>query len=160
MNHYNPHAKTPPPKLRLTAEGPVVAGRVGFGRGMIAETIETTVGQAVKLTARVRRDNPFRDDDTRAIRVRWFKYQGPGDVRFTPNWDSWKETETGWVDSSTWADSEFDYGQTATEAVFNQTGEYIVQVQAYNDAGRSAYETADFEFWCCWTNAFVRVNVN
>ena len=65
----------------------------------------------------------------------------------------------GWIDASNWAESEFAYGQSATEAVFSKPGEYIVQLQAYNDSGRSNYETNDFEFWCCWTNAFVRVEV-
>ncbi|MCH7672275.1 MAG: hypothetical protein IIC59_13390 [Proteobacteria bacterium] len=151
--------KNSPPKLRLTAEGPLAVGRVGFGRGMVADTIEAEVGMPVALSARVRRDNPYREEDDRAIRVRWFKYQGPGDVTFTPNWSSWKEKTLGWIAASSWADSEFAYGQSSTEAVFTQPGEYIVQVQAYNDSGRSNYETNDFEFWCCWTNAFVRINV-
>ena len=154
-----PSRKNSPPKIRLSAEGPVAEGRVGFGRGMIAETLEATVGNPVSLNARVRRDNPLRDQDERAIRVRWFKYQGPGMVSFTPNWSSWKEESIGWVAASSWIGSEFEFGQSATTAVFSEPGEYIVQAQAYNDSGRSNYETNDFEFWCCWTNAFVRINV-
>jgi hypothetical protein len=155
-----PSRNNSPPKVRLTAEGPVAEGRVGFSRGMVSETLETTVGEPVTLSARVRRDNPFREDDDRAIRVRWFKYQGPGEVNFTSNWNSWKEEQVGWIDASTWSESDFDYGQASTEAVFSEAGEYIIQLQAYNNSGRAAYETADFEFWCCWTNAFVRVNVD
>ena len=79
---------------------------------------------------------------------------------FTPDWSSWKEESVGWVEASGWLGSEFAYGEEKTEAVFSAPGEYTVQVQAYNDAGRSAYETQDFEFWCCWTNAFVRINVS
>jgi hypothetical protein len=154
-----PSRTNSPPKVRLTAEGPVVEGRVGFGRGMVSETLEATVGQPVVLTARVRRDNPFRENDDRAIRVRWFKYQGPGDVSFAPDWSSWKEKSVGWIEAATWLDSEYDYGEVETEAVFSEAGKYILQAQAYNNNGRSQYETNDFEFWCCWTNAFARVNV-
>ena len=155
-----PSRKNSPPKVRLQAEGPIAEGRVGFGRGMVSDTLETGVGEPVELTARVRRDNPYREEDNRAIRVRWFKYQGPGDVTFTPNWNSWQEEAIGWVEASLWLESEFAYGEETTQAVFSETGEYIVQVQAYNSVGRPGYETQDFEFWCCWTNAFVRINVN
>jgi len=154
-----PSRNNSPPKVRLSAEGPVVEGRVGFGRGMEPTILQATVGMPVPLIARVRRDNPLRDEDARAIRVRWFKYQGPGDVSFIPNWSSWKEESIGWVDASTWLESGYDFGQSTTTAVFDTPGEYIVQLQAYNDSGRSNYETNDFEFWCCWTNAFVRINV-
>ena len=154
-----PSRKNSPPKVRLQAEGPIAEGRVGFGRGMVSETLEANVGEAIELTARVRRDNPFRDDDDRAIRVRWFKYQGPGDVVFTPNWSSWREEMVGWIAAASWQSSEFAYGEQKTQAVFNEPGEHIVQVQAYNNAGRATYESQDFEFWCCWTNAFVRINV-
>ena len=148
------------PKVRLSAEGPIAEGRAGFGSGMVGETLTTEAGVPVRLNARVRRDNPLRDLDARAIRVRWFKYQGPGDVVFTPNWNSWKEDSIGWVDSAAWLESDFAYGESQTEAVFSQPGEYIVQMQAYNNSGRAVYETNDFEFFCCWTNAFITVNVN
>ncbi|MDG2422227.1 MAG: hypothetical protein P8N40_11060 [Gammaproteobacteria bacterium] len=155
-----PSRKNSPPKIRLQAEGPIAEGRVGFGRGMVSETLQANVGEPIELAARVRRDNPHREDDDRAIRVRWFKYQGPGDIVFTPNWDSWREDDAGWVDASNWLNSEFAYGEEKTRAVFSETGEYVVLVQAYNSVGRPAYETQDFEFWCCWTNAFIRINVN
>ncbi len=154
-----PSRRNSPPKVRLQAEGPIAEGRVGFGRGMVSETLETRVGEPLELTARVRRDNPFRDDDNRAIRVKWLKYQGPGDISFSNNWNSWQEETAGWVLAESWQASDFAYGEAATEAVFSEPGEYIVQVQAYNSVGRPRYETQDFEFWCCWTNAFVRVNV-
>ena len=154
-----PSRKNSPPKVRLLAEGPIAEGRVGFGRGMSPETIQTRVGEPIELTARVRRDNPFRDDDERAIRVKWLKYQGPGDIDFSSNWNSWREETAGWVHAESWLASEFAYGEAITDAVFDEPGEYIVQVQAYNSVGRPQYETQDFEFWCCWTNAFIRVNV-
>jgi hypothetical protein len=127
---------------------------------MVSEILETQAGEPVELTVRVRRDNPYREEDKRAIRVRWFKYQGPGGVAFTPNWNSWREEAAGWVEASSWLESEFAYGEEKTQAVFSEPGEYVVLVQAYNSVGRPAYETQDFEFWCCWTNAFIRVNVN
>ena len=154
-----PSRNNSPPKIRLQAEGPVAEGRVGFSRGMASEVLQTQPGVPLELTARVRRDNPFREDDNRAIRVRWFKYQGPGDVDFTPNWDSWKEDTVGWVRAESWTGSDNAYGEVKTEAIFTESGDYIVQAQAYNSVGRPVYETSDFEFWCCWTNAFVRVTV-
>ena len=155
-----PSRKNSPPKVRLQAEGPIAEGRLGFRRGMTTETLETQVGVPIELNARIRRDNPFREDDDRAVRVRFFKYQGPGNVVFTPDWSSWREEKIGWVESTSWLESEFAYGEEKTEAVFSEPGEYILMVQAYNMVGRSVYETQDFEFWCCWTNAFIRVNVN
>jgi hypothetical protein len=154
-----PSRNNSPPKVRLQAEGHLAEGRVGFGRGMASEVLQARVGVPFELTARVRRDNPFREDDARAIRVRWFKYQGPGDVDFIPNWDSWKEEMVGWVPADAWLGSDTAYGNVITEAVFSEPGEYIVQAQAYNSVGRPVYETSDFEFWCCWTNAFVRIQV-
>jgi len=155
-----PSRENSPPKIKLHEGGPYAEGRVGFEGGMVSEVLEATVGEPLSLTAWVRRDNPYRERDTRAIRVRWFKYQGPGDVTFTPNWDSWKERTVGWVDSSAWLDAEDAHGSAETEAIFSEPGQYIVHVQATNDVGRSAFESTDFEFFCCWTNAFVRVNVN
>ena len=149
-----------PPKIKLDPAGEEVMGRVGSTTGTIAGPLEATVGEPLPLTAWVRRDNPFRENDRRSIRVRWFKYQGPGDVTFTPDWPSWKERTVGWVDSATWLESADAYGQSNTEATFDEPGEYLLHVQAYNASGRAAYEVSDFEFFCCWTNAFVRINVS
>jgi hypothetical protein len=80
-------------------------------------------------------------------------------VTFTPDWPSWKERTVGWVDSATWLESDDAFGQSNTEATFSEPGEYLLHVQAYNASGRAAYEVSDFEFFCCWTNAFVKVNV-
>lgn len=155
-----PSRKNSPPKVRLQAEGQTAEGRLGFGRGMVSETLEAQVGVPVELNARIRRDNPYRDDDDRAVRVKFFKYQGPGEVVFTPDWSSWREESIGWVNAVSWQESGFAYGEEKTEAVFSEPGEYVLMVQAYNMVGRPAYETQDFEFWCCWTNAFIRVHVN
>ena len=71
-----------PPKIKLDPAGEEVMGRVGSTTGTITGPLEATVGEPLPLTAWVRRDNPFRENDRRSIRVRWFKYQGPGDVTF------------------------------------------------------------------------------
>ncbi len=154
-----PSRENSPPKVKLDTDGPEAMGRVGLATGTLTGPLDATVGDPLSLNAWVRRDNPFRAADPRPIRVRWFKYQGPGDVTFTPNWDSWKEPTIGWVHSAAWLASADAFGQFGTAATFSQPGGYILQVQAYNASGRPEYETSDFEFWCCWTNGFVTVHV-
>ena len=46
-----------------------------------------------------------------------------------------------------------------TTASFSQPGSYVVRVQAINDVESSRNPTYGFEFHCCWTNGYVRVEV-
>lgn len=69
--------------------------------------------------------------------VGWSEHRGPGEVRFG--------------EPEQWAEG--PGGRVATTAVFDEPGEYLLRVQAIDDP------TEDFEFLCCWTNAFVQVSV-
>lgn len=69
--------------------------------------------------------------------VGWYKHQGPGEVTFG-------EAEL-WVERPD--------GKATTMARFDAPGEYLLRVQTIDDP------VDDFEFFCCWTNGFVQVNV-
>lgn len=70
--------------------------------------------------------------------VGWSKYSGPGEVQFSK-----AEYE---IEGSTVV-------STKTEATFSQPGQYIINLQAIESI-------ADFEFFCCHTNAYLQVNVS
>lgn len=119
------------PALRLEAGG---AEGIGFS-GVKAGPVRARVGQPLSVTVWARRDNPFRDDP-RPIRVRWMQHQGPGAVAFA-------ETETR-IDA--------DGGASSNELTFDVPGAYLLRILAYNSV-------PDFEFFCCWTNGFLEVEV-
>ena len=73
----------------------------------------------------------------------WTKHQGPGEVMFT---ESAIRTDAA-------------EGAASSSATFSQPGSYIVRVQAINDPESSRNPTYGFEFHCCWTNGYVRVEV-
>ena len=50
-------------------------------------------------------------------------------------------------------------GLATTLAIFSQPGSYIVRLQAINDLESRRNPTYGFEFHCCWTNGYVRVDV-
>lgn len=119
------------PSLRLEAEGE--AG-LGFA-GVTAGPVQARVGRPLSLTVWADRDNPYRDDQ-RPIHLRWMQHQGPGDVGFA-------EVETQ-VDA--------EGGESGNEVTFDAPGDYVLRVLAYNSV-------PDFEFFCCWTNGFLAVEV-
>jgi hypothetical protein len=119
------------PSLRFDADGE--AG-LGFA-GVTAGPVQAEVGRPLSLTVWADRDNPHRDD-RRPILLRWMQHQGPGDVAFA-------EVETQ-VDA--------EGGQSGNEVTFDTPGDYVLRVLAYNSV-------PDFEFFCCWTNGFLEVEV-
>ena len=98
--------------------------------GVTVGPYNVRVGDALHLTISVERPEE-------PVWVGWFEHQGPGEVTFE--------------DSELWAKG--PEGTVTTTASFSQAGEYLLLVQAINTV-------ADFEFICCWTNAFVRVVVD
>jgi len=50
-------------------------------------------------------------------------------------------------------------GSATTLARFDQPGSYVVRIQAINDLESRRNPTYGFEFHCCWTNGYVRVEV-
>jgi len=69
----------------------------------------------------------------------WFKYRGPGVVRFEP------------AQGLLGAD-----GKMTSTATFSEPGDYILQVIVDDGSGESA---GNFGYHCCWTNAEVKIHV-
>jgi hypothetical protein len=129
-----------PPVVRFGgATGEPGQGPLGV-RGTLTATALTATDLAVWAT----------DDQVRRARnaerapvlgLAWSKYRGPGTVTFddaTPDIDSMSRAET-----------------TVT---FSQPGEYVLRVLAWDDSGGQSAIMAG-GFFCCWTNAYVSVQV-
>jgi len=71
----------------------------------------------------------------------WSKYRGPGTVTF--------DDATPAIDSMSRSD---------TTVTFSQPGEYVLRVLAWDDSGGQSAIMAG-GFFCCWTNAYVSVQV-
>ncbi len=98
--------------------------------GMTYGPVSARVGTPLELTAWL--DHP---DDS--VWVGWAKHQGPGPVTFS--------------EQNTMMDST---SRTATAtARFTEPGRYLLRAQAIDDPVEA------FEFHCCWTNAYLEVNV-
>lgn len=127
----------------LQPTGPEGIGR-GIRGGKRAGAISAKVGQPVTLSLAVRQPTSEEFSEIPeglgpgTFEVTWQKYSGPpnvvGNVTFSQN-----VTEVGPVE-----------GLATTLATFEEPGEYVLLVQALG--GRYTYH-------CCWTNAFVQVNV-
>ena len=120
------------PFISLEEDGPKLQGR----RGLWAGPRTVPVNEPLPLTAWIQHAEP-------GTWLGWTKHQGPGEVMFT--------------DSEILMDAA--EGAATTSATFSQPGSYVVRVQAINDLERGRNPTFGFEFHCCWTNGFVRVDV-
>jgi hypothetical protein len=120
------------PYLSLNDDPPNFRGRQGLWEGpRIAK-----VGEQVPLIARIAHPEA-------GTWLGWTLHQGPGQVEFSP--------EEFRLDAAN--------GVATTSASFNQAGSYVVRVQAINDTERRTEPTYGFEFYCCWTNGYVRIDV-
>ena len=128
-----------PPTLRFSAEGPAIQGP---GGGRTHLTVSANEAANVTLWAT--------DDGVRKYRASsrppqlglvFSKYRGPGTVSFS-------EREPA-IDSA---------GKATTTATFDAPGQYRLRVLAWDDSGpqRATMATG---FQCCWTNAYVDVQV-
>jgi len=109
-------------------------GEAKRGRNGVYQTdiVDAVVGKPVDLSIwRI-------ESETDEVWVGWSKYSGPGEVTFS---NAEYEIEGAAVVS------------TETEATFSAPGEYIVYMQAIESI-------ADFEFFCCHTNVYLRINVS
>ena len=116
--------------LITTSEG----AETGRGRNGVYEerVIQAVAGRPVNLSL-------FSiESEIEEVWVGWSKYSGPGEVTFS---NAEYEIEGATVVS------------TETEATFSAPGEYVVNLQAIESI-------ADFEFLCCHTNAYLRINVS
>ena len=101
--------------------------------GVHAKTkISAKVGQPVALKLEAI------DHEREKVWVGWSKYSGPGEVVFLQNEFTYTTEEV--VSNS-------------AEATFSEPGEYVVYAQAI-------HSIADFEFFCCHTNAYLSVTVS
>jgi hypothetical protein len=142
------------PKVRLRVSEAVASGRTP----LLSGPLEARAGQALPLEVEVRRDNPFTENDRQSIGIRWHKYQGPGEVVFTPAASLRTAGRRTVVEAEGWNGSPDAWASASTEATFSEPGTYTLLLQAYNDSG-GRYETSDLEFFCCWTNLLVEVVV-
>ena len=120
------------PFLRLEEDGPELQGR----RGLWAGPRTVRANEPLPLTAWIRHAEP-------GTWLGWTKHQGPGEAMFS-------ESEIR-LDAAD--------GAPTTTVTFSQPGSYIVRVQVINDPESSRNPTYGFEFHCCWTNGYVRVEV-
>ncbi len=120
------------PAMSLNDNPPSFRGRRGLWEGPRV----VQVGEPLELTARISHPAP-------GSWLSWTKHQGPGEVTFS-------EDEIR-LDSAD--------GSAHVTAVFDQAGSYVLRLQAINDTERANEPTYGFEFYCCWTNGYVRVDV-
>ncbi len=120
------------PFMSLEEDGPKLQGR----RGLWAGPRTVRANQPLSLTAWIQHAEP-------GTWLGWTKHQGPGEVMFTES-----EIRTDAAE-----------GAATTSATFSQPGSYVVRVQAINDLESSRNPTYGFEFHCCWTNGFIRIDV-
>ncbi len=151
-----PSRENAAPRVKMDPEGPEAAGRTPLAAG----SYEATVNVPLPLTAWVRRDNPFDPEDRTGMTLRWYRYQGPGEVRFEVGEE--RRVAVGGrmvVDSETWTDGPDAWGEVRTDVIFEDPGEHRLLLQVYNDNG-GRIQPSDFEFFCCWTNVIVDVRVS
>lgn len=120
------------PFLRLEEGAQAAQGR----RGVWSGPLTVRVNEPLPLTAWVQHPEA-------GTWLGWTKHQGPGEVVFS-------EPEMRMDDAE---------GSATTLARFDQPGSYVVRIQAINDLESRRNPTYGFEFHCCWTNGYVRVDV-
>ncbi|MBM4185405.1 MAG: hypothetical protein FJ207_14505 [Gemmatimonadetes bacterium] len=101
--------------------------------GAVAPRLRARVGQPLELTVWV--EHPFED----RMWAGWAHYQGPGRVAFSP-----AENRVALANQR---------GVATTRATFSEPGEYQILLQAIDGID-------NFEFHCCWTNAYIPVTVS
>ena len=129
-----------PPVVRVhTADGEAGQGPLGTHA-----TWTATVAEPAALAVWAA------DDGVRKVRAAgrpsrfglvWSKYRGPGAVSFDPTAPDVAST-----------------GQAVTTVAFDEPGEYVLRVLAWDDSGGQGAIMAG-GFFCCWTNAYVTVEV-
>jgi hypothetical protein len=136
-----------PPVVKFAADGQEFQGPPLA----VAATFEATVGKPLELTVWAKDDAHVDGEEANRIRppdappppppvsVTWTKHRGDGEVTFAeakPKVDPPKD------------------GKATTTATFSRAGEYTLRLQANDSSGEGGGG-----FQCCWTNAYVKVNV-
>ena len=129
-----------PPTLKFSETGPEGAGPGGIAGG----PLQAKVGQPLAVRVWAHDDGKAVNNISRngradqPVTLTWFKHQGPGTVKFTP-----QAPRVG-------AD-----GLATANAVFDAPGEYVIRVRANDASGLATAGHAQ----CCWSNGFVKVIV-
>jgi hypothetical protein len=125
-----------PPKLTFVENGPKVTGPpVG-----IAAELTGKVGEPIPIAVTVEDDKSIAQTNSTIVgNVSFHKYRGPGGVKFDKTRVSAKQQGE----------------RVSVNAIFDKAGEYIVRVQANDESGEGGGG-----FQCCWTNAYLKVNVH
>lgn len=128
-----------PPVLRLSSGGPVAQGPAGVVGGPLSVKMNQPLALTIWATDDGRTATSVAGSRGAAqVALLWFKHQGPGNVTFS---EPAPKPAAG-------------DGVATTTATFSQPGSYVLRVRA-NDSGVAGAGHAQ----CCWTNAFVRVDV-
>ena len=129
-----------PPAVRFAEDGREFRGPGGAPEGPLTATAGEPMPLAVWATddGVARRPGEADDEPPPLVRLSLHAHQGPGEVTF--------------------ADPEIEIAEGAPErvettATFSEPGEYVLRVFANDRSGGGGSQ-------CCWTNAFVRVNVS
>ncbi|HXG89635.1 MAG TPA: hypothetical protein VNJ02_15005 [Vicinamibacterales bacterium] len=129
-----------PPRIQFDPKGPIFSGPPIVGQG---PTWTATVGQPLNLDA-IATDSADNDPDLTPLQMKqpgvvvvWSKYRGVGEVMIA------NARPTVGKD-----------GKVSTTATFAAPGEYILRAQVNDRSGEGGGG-----FQCCWTNAYVKVNV-
>jgi hypothetical protein len=135
-----------PPVLKFDA-----AGQSGQGPGGIRTEMKATSSVPLTLDVFVSddgirnrqgdTDNPNATSRRPALGINWSKYRGPGQVTFAE------------------VAPKITSGKATTTASFNQPGDYILRVLAWDNSGAPGAVMAG-GFQCCWTNGYVKVSVS
>jgi hypothetical protein len=120
------------PFLSLDDDVPFQRGRRGFVEG----PRKVRVGEPLSLLARVRHPDA-------GTWLGWSLHQGTANVRF----------------SAPEVRLDVAKGVYTSVAVFSQPGNYVLRIQAINDVASRTSPTNGLEFHCCWSNAYLQVNV-
>ncbi len=146
------------PTITFQENGQGAVGPLGF---MAAKTLTAKVGDPLEITVWGRHDEPpahyegdvagdgapdggLSDPEggrgrSQTFRVEWVEHSGPGRVTFDPATSNVPDAG----------------GMATTSATFDAPGTYVVRVSAAKGSVRSTGHSQ-----CCWTNGFVRVDVN
>ena len=113
-----------------TLSMPGTTGKTRGRRGITFEPVlRVTAGEALEIPYEVEHDNT-------SVWVGWTQFSGPGQVSFSVG----EATVTA------------DGSPQQVSVVFSEPGDYVVQLQSISS-------TADFEFFCCHSNAYYKVTV-
>ncbi len=129
-------AENTPPAIGFVSGGPAGQGPLGIISAPYTVKVDAPLSVSLIVT-----DDGKAEPIARAptpVDLTWFVHQGTGAVTFTPA--TIKLTATG--------------GNATVIASFSQPGEYLLRVRANDSSVVGAGHSQ-----CCWTNAFIRVQV-